>query len=115
MDYALPLNIEGLERDLKKYRIVYDNWFRESTIHEKNETKLVVDKLMETGHAYEQDGAVWFKATEYGLDKDFVLRRSNGLYTYIVPDITTIISWSQEISTRLSTSSVLTTTDMCQD
>ena len=87
VDYALPLNIEGLERDLKKYRIVYDNWFRESTIHEKNETKLVVDKLMETGHAYEQDGAIWFKATEYGLDKDFVLRRSNGLYTYIVPDI----------------------------
>ena len=87
VDYALPLNIEGLERDLKKYRIVYDNWFRESTIHAKNETKLVVDKLMESGHAYEQDGAIWFKATEYGLDKDFVLKRSNGLYTYIVPDI----------------------------
>ena len=87
VDYALPLNIAGLERDLKKYRIVYDNWFRESTIHAKNQTKLVVDKLMESGHAYEQDGAVWFKATEYGLDKDFVLRRSNGLYTYIVPDI----------------------------
>ena len=87
VDYALPLNIEGLERDLKKYRIVYDNWFRESTIHAKNETAKVVDKLMETGHAYEQDGAIWFKATEYGLDKDFVLKRSNGLYTYIVPDI----------------------------
>ena len=87
VEYALPLNIEGLERDLKKYRIVYDNWFRESTIHEKNETKLVVDKLMEAGKAYEQDGAVWFKATEYGMDKDFVLKRSNGLYTYIVPDI----------------------------
>jgi arginyl-tRNA synthetase len=87
VDYALPLNIEGLERDLKKYRIVYDNWFRESTVHEKNETKLVVDKLMEAGKAYEQDGAIWFKATEYGMDKDFVLKRSNGLYTYIVPDI----------------------------
>ncbi|MCQ2490336.1 MAG: arginine--tRNA ligase [Ruminococcus sp.] len=86
-DYALPINIAGLERDLKKYRIVYDNWFRESTIHAKNETKLVVDKLMEAGKAYEQDGAVWFRATDYGLDKDFVLRRSNGLYTYIVPDI----------------------------
>ena len=85
--YALPLNIDGLERDLKKYRIVYDNWFRESTVHEKNETKLVVDKLIEAGKAYEQDGAIWFRATEYGLDKDFVLRRSNGLYTYIVPDI----------------------------
>ena len=85
--YALPLNVAGLERDLKKYRIVYDNWFRESTIHERNETKLVVDKLLEAGKAYEQDGAIWFRATEYGLDKDFVLRRSNGLYTYIVPDI----------------------------
>ena len=87
VDYALPINIAGLERDLKKYRIVYDNWFRESTVHAKNETKLVVDKLMEAGKAYEQDGAIWFKATEYGMDKDFVLKRSNGLYTYIVPDI----------------------------
>ena len=87
VDYALPINIAGLERDLKKYRIVYDNWFRESTVHAKNETKKVVDKLMEAGKAYEQDGAIWFRATEYGLDKDFVLRRSNGLYTYIVPDI----------------------------
>lgn len=87
VEYALPLNIEGLERDLKKYRIVYDNWFRESTVHEKGETKNIVDKLLAAGKAYEQDGAVWFRATEYGLDKDFVLRRSNGLYTYIVPDI----------------------------
>lgn len=87
VDYALPLNIAGLERDLKKYRIVYDNWFRESTVHEKGETKAIVDKLLDAGKAYEEDGAVWFKATEYGLDKDFVLRRSNGLYTYIVPDI----------------------------
>lgn len=87
VDYALPINIAGLERDLKKYRIVYDNWFRESTVHEKNETKAVVDKLLSSGHAYEQEGAVWFKATDYGMDKDFVLRRSNGLYTYIVPDI----------------------------
>jgi arginyl-tRNA synthetase len=42
---------------------------------------------MEAGKAYEQDGAIWFRATDYGMDKDFVLRRSNGLYTYIVPDI----------------------------
>lgn len=87
VDYALPINIAGLERDLKKYRIVYDNWFRESTVHEKNQTKEIVDKLLESGKAYEQEGAVWFRATDYGMDKDFVLKRSNGLYTYIVPDI----------------------------
>lgn len=87
VDYALPINIAGLERDLKKYRIVYDNWFRESTIHEQNKTAWVVDELTKAGKTYEQEGAVWFRATDYGLDKDFVLRRSNGLYTYIVPDI----------------------------
>lgn len=85
--YALPLNIEGLERDLKKYRIVYDNWFRESRLHESGETMRIVDKLRETGHTYEQDGAVWFRATDFGVDKDFVLVRANGIPTYVVPDI----------------------------
>lgn len=85
--YALPLNIEGLERDLLKYRIKYDRWFRESTLHNDGSVKKVVDLLTEKGHTYEQDGAVWFKASEFGADKDFVLVRSNGLPTYVVPDI----------------------------
>lgn len=85
--FALPKNISGLERDLKKYRIVYDNWFSESTLHKNGSVKKVVDKLTEKGYTYEQDGAVWFKATEFGADKDFVLVRANGIPTYIVPDI----------------------------
>lgn len=85
--YALPINIAGLERDLKKYRIVYDTWFRESKLHESGETMRIVDKLRETGHTYEQDGAVWFRATDFGVDKDFVLVRANGIPTYVVPDI----------------------------
>ena len=87
VEYALPLNIEGLERDLKKYRIVYDNWFRESTLHANGETMKIVDKLREAGYTYEQEGAIWFKATEFGVDKDFVLVRANGIPTYVVPDI----------------------------
>lgn len=87
VEYALPLNIEGLERDLKKYRIVYDNWFRESTLHASGETMKIVDKLREAGYTYEQEGAIWFKATEFGVDKDFVLVRANGIPTYVVPDI----------------------------
>lgn len=87
VDYALPKNIEGLERDLKKYRIVYDNWFRESKLHESGETMRIVEKLKKTGHTYEQDGAVWFRATDFGVDKDFVLVRANGIPTYVVPDI----------------------------
>ncbi len=87
VDFALPKNIEGLERDLLKYRIKYDRWFRESTLHNSGAVAEVVKQLTEKGHTYEQDGAVWFKASEFGADKDFVLVRSNGLPTYVVPDI----------------------------
>lgn len=85
--FALPKNVAGLERDLKKYRIVYDNWFSESTLHKNGSVKNVVDQLTERGYTYEQEGAVWFRATEFGADKDFVLVRANGIPTYIVPDI----------------------------
>lgn len=87
VSYALPLNIEGLERDLLKYKIKYDTWFRESALHNSGAARKVIDILTENGYTYEQDGAVWFKAEQLGCDKDFVLVRSNGLLTYIVPDI----------------------------
>lgn len=87
VDYALPLNIAGLERDLAAYRIRYDRWFRESALHENGEARQVVRLLTEKGFTYERDGAVWFKAADLGADKDFVLVRSNGLLTYVVPDI----------------------------
>ena len=87
VDFALPKNIEGLERDLLKYRIKYDRWFRESTLHNSGAVKNIVELLKSKGHTYEQDGAVWFKASEFGADKDFVLVRSNGIPTYVVPDI----------------------------
>ena len=87
VEYALPLNIQGLERDLAKYRIHYDRWFRESTLHADGSVMKVVELLKEKGHTYEEDGATWFKATEFGADKDFVLVRSNGVPTYVVPDI----------------------------
>ncbi len=87
VNYALPKNIEGLERDLKAYRIVYDNWFRESSVHNDGSVKAVIEQLKAKGVTYEKDGALWFKASEYGNDKDIVLIRANGLPTYIVPDI----------------------------
>lgn len=87
VDYALPLNIEGLERDLKSYRVVYDNWYRESTLHADGSVDRVIEELTKRGYTYEQEGAIWFKAEQFGADKDFVLRRANGIPTYIVPDI----------------------------
>ena len=85
--YALPKNIAGLEADLGKYRIKYDKWFRESTLHKDGSVQKVIEALKDRGVTYEQDGALWFKASEFGNDKDIVLIRANGIPTYIVPDI----------------------------
>ncbi len=87
VDYALPKNIAGLENDLLRYRIKYDRWFKESSLHNDGSVAAVIEKLKSLGVTYEQDGAVWFKASQFGNDKDIVLVRSNGLPTYIVPDI----------------------------
>ncbi len=85
--YALPKNIEGLERDLLKYRIKYDNWFRESSLHSDGSVDRVIEKMKQLGVTYEEDGALWFRASDFGNDKDVVLVRANGIPTYIVPDI----------------------------
>lgn len=87
VEYALPINIANLETDLAKYRIHYDRWFKESSLHADGSVDKVIELLKEKGHTYEAEGATWFKATEFGADKDFVLVRSNGFPTYIVPDI----------------------------
>ncbi len=87
VDYALPINEERLETDLLKYRIRYDNWFKESSLHNSGAVKEVIEHLKAGGHTYEQDGALWLRATDFGGEQDFVLVRSNGFPTYIVPDI----------------------------
>ena len=87
VDFALPKNIAGLERDLGAYRIQYDRWFKESSLHGDGSVQRVIDALKEKGVTYEQDGALWFKASAFGNDKDIVLVRANGIPTYIVPDI----------------------------
>lgn len=86
-DFALPLNIQKLKSDLKKYRINYDNWFLESSLHENGAVDGIINKLKDSGSTYEKDGALWFKSTDYGEEKDRVLVRANGIPTYFVPDI----------------------------
>ncbi len=85
--FALPKNIEGLKNDLGKYRIEYDTWFKESSLHNNGETTRIIELLKQSGYTYENEDALWFKATEFGCDKDFVLVRANGVPTYVVPDI----------------------------
>lgn len=87
VEYALPLNEARLETDLLKYRIKYDNWFKESSLHNSGAVSEVIEHLKRGGHTYEKDGALWLNAVELGGEQDFVLVRSNGFPTYIVPDI----------------------------
>ena len=86
--YGLPTNIARMERDLKRYKINYDVWFRESTLHESGYVKETIDMLTAKGATYEtEDGALWLRSTDFGCDKDDVLRRANGFYTYFAADI----------------------------
>lgn len=87
VEYALPKNIQKLNDDLLKYRIQYDVWFLESQLHNENKVMAVVDKLKESGLTYEKEGAIWYKATDFGAEKDDVLVRANGIPTYFTADI----------------------------
>ncbi len=86
-NFALPKNIQTLHDDLGKYRIEYDKWFTESSLHNSGAVKEIVEKLKESGYTYELEGALWFKSSELGDEKDRVLVRANGVPTYFVPDI----------------------------
>ena len=85
--YALPANVEGLRRDLEKYRITYDVWFSEQSLHDSGAVMDAVKLLTSRGMTYEKDGAVWYKGTEMGEEKDEVLVRANGIPTYFAADI----------------------------
>lgn len=87
IDYALPRNIAGLKADLAKYRIEYDVWFNESTLHASGAIDKAIEQLRKNNAIYEKDGAVWYKATDFGSEKDEVLVRANGIPTYFAADI----------------------------
>jgi len=85
--YALEKNVAYLKEDLGKYRIFYDVWFRESTLHDSGAVKEVIEKLTENGYTYENEGAIWLNCVKMGLEKDEVLVRNNGIPTYFAADI----------------------------
>ncbi len=87
VDFALPHNIALMKKHLERYRIRFDNWFLESELHKSGYVEETVRLLEENGCTYEKDGAIWLRNTDFGADKDEVLRRSNGFYTYYAVDI----------------------------
>lgn len=87
VEFGLKHNIAKMQADLAKYKIEYDCWFRESSLHNSGYVAETVAKLEEMGALYEKEGAKWFKASEYGCEKDEVLVKANGFYTYFAVDI----------------------------
>ncbi len=85
--YALPKNMEIIRSNLDEYRAEYDNWFSESTLHKSGAVNEIIDILTKNGHTYSQDGALWYRATDFGAEKDEVLIRKNGTPTYFAADI----------------------------
>jgi arginyl-tRNA synthetase len=91
-DLAYELQLGELQASLEKFNVHFDVWFSERTLHRKpadGGPSLVdeaVDRLREQGHVFDEDGAVWVRTTDFGDDKDRVIRRSNGEYTYFAAD-----------------------------
>jgi arginyl-tRNA synthetase len=73
--------------DLKAFDVKFDNYYLESSLYTSGKVDAAVQKLNEAGKTYEQDGALWLKSTDYGDDKDRVMRKGDGTYTYFVPDV----------------------------
>ena len=85
-DVAYREKLAALEEDLTDFGVTFDRWYSERTLH-PDAVRRVVDVLLERGTAYEKDGAVWLRSTDYGDDKDRVIFRDNGVPTYLAADI----------------------------
>jgi arginyl-tRNA synthetase len=84
---GLDRMVEWQRRDLEAFGVTFDVWFRERDLHATGRVEAVVRELQQGGHIYEKDGALWFRSTAYGDDKDRVLVRSDGQPTYLAADI----------------------------
>ena len=78
--------------DLQAFAVKFDNYYLESSLYTSGKVDAAVQKLRDAGKTYEHDGALWLKSTDYGDDKDRVMRKGDGSYTYFVPDVAYHIS-----------------------
>ncbi|MDE2208741.1 MAG: arginine--tRNA ligase [Betaproteobacteria bacterium] len=85
--YAVTELRKEQDRDLRAFGVTFDNYYLESSLYLDGRVDATVAKLVESGHTYERDGALWLRTTDFGDDKDRVMRKSDGGYTYFVPDV----------------------------
>jgi len=84
---ALTVLVEVIRKDLKKFGVEYDCWFYESQLSEQGQIEKSIEKLQQLGHVYKKQGALWFRSSEFGDEKDRVVKRENGQSTYFTSDI----------------------------
>ncbi|MBP1969830.1 arginyl-tRNA synthetase [Virgibacillus natechei] len=86
-EYGLKAALGGIEEDLAAFGVQFDNWFSEMSLYKEDKIKDTLKVLDEGNYTYEKDGATWFRSSEFGDDKDRVLIKQDGNYTYLTPDI----------------------------
>ncbi len=86
-EYGLKYEMEKLKQDLEDFRVPFDVWYSETSLYQNGKIDNALKALKENGHVYEEEGATWFRSTEFGDDKDRVLIKNDGSYTYLTPDI----------------------------
>ncbi|ASB95289.1 arginine--tRNA ligase [Bacillus subtilis] len=86
-EYGLKYELEKLRKDLENFRVPFDVWYSETSLYQNGKIDKALEALREKGHVYEEDGATWFRSTMFGDDKDRVLIKKDGTYTYLLPDI----------------------------
>ncbi len=86
-DFVLNEQLGDCRNDLLEFGVVFDSWFSEQSLFDSGMVERAIKLLEERGHIYVQDGAKWFRSTQFGDEKDRVVQRENGLYTYFAPDI----------------------------
>jgi arginyl-tRNA synthetase len=86
-EHVMNGTIAQQKADLAAFGIVFDSWVFESQLYESGLVASTIDELVASGKTYEREGALWFRSTDYGDDKDRVMRRSNGSYTYVAGDV----------------------------
>ncbi|MDU4696543.1 MAG: arginine--tRNA ligase [Paenibacillus sp.] len=85
--FGLDKELAKIQRDLERFRVRFDVWFSETSLYQDGQVEASLAELRDKGQTYELDGATWLKTTEYGDDKDRVLVKNDGTYTYLTPDI----------------------------
>lgn len=86
-EHGLKVELAKLQKDLADFRVHFDVWYSETSLYENGKIDAALKKLHDNGHIYEEDGATWFRSTTFGDDKDRVLIKNDGTYTYLTPDV----------------------------